>query len=100
MSNSDHKAQPSQPLRPKPVGPPPPNESGPLNFGLFVACIALVVGVFFAPAVAWAAIPVLALTAIHHVIAMAKTLASPIPFAVLLGFDILMLVIVVGKLVG
>lgn len=65
-----------------------------------VACLTLLVGVILAPIVAPLVITVIAATAIHHAICVATTKGSPVPFAVLLGLDILMIVAIVGMIVS
>ncbi|MHA3684672.1 hypothetical protein ACXR2W_10500 [Leucobacter sp. HY1908] len=64
---------------------------------LAVASLAFVVAVLLAPLTVILAVPVLIGVGVHHSIAMARTTGSPVPFAVLLALDIIMLVVVVGS---
>lgn len=67
---------------------------------LTMAAVVLVVGTLLAPLAAIAAVPVLVILTIHHTIAMARTSGSIVPFAVLIGFDLLMLVVVIGSVLS
>lgn len=65
---------------------------------LTMTAVVLFIATLFAPLVAAFAIPVLLILTVHHVIAMARTSGSIVPFAVLLAFDMLALIVVVGVL--
>lgn len=66
---------------------------------LLAASLTFVIVGLFAPLIAVVALPVLIVLAAHHSIAMAQTAGSPIPFAALLGLDILMICVVAGSLI-
>lgn len=65
---------------------------------LTMAAVVLIIATLLAPVAAVLAIPVLLILTVHHVIAMARTSGSIVPFAVLLAFDMLALIVVVGAL--
>lgn len=65
-----------------------------------IAALALVIATLFAPLTAIAAIPVIVALTVWHIIALLNTAGSIVPFAVLVGIDMLMLVFVVGMLVA
>lgn len=64
-----------------------------------VVALVLVIATLFAPIAAVAAIPVMLVLGVHHAIAMARTDGSVVPFAILLGIDILLLIVVIGSLI-
>ncbi len=65
-----------------------------------IVILLLVAATIFAPLMAVLAIPGLIVLVVYHTLAMARTAGSIIPFAILLGIDILLLVLVLGAVLS
>lgn len=72
-----------------------------LNFVTFlpIATLIIAIAIFLAPLSAAVALPALLLIAVHHVMAMARTQGSLMPFALLLGVDISLIIVVIWLLI-